>query len=108
MNPLKRVFFQRNLYPHTHTLNPQNSYSPFPHPHPHSNPHPFAQVVELVDTQDLKSCAHRERAGSSPAPGTLSNVKCEVRSAKNSRFTFYLYTFHWPFKFTHLNRSCNG
>ena len=34
----------------------------------------FARVVELVDTQDLKSCAHCERAGSSHAPGT-SRVK---------------------------------
>lgn len=31
-----------------------------------------AQVVELVDTQDLKSCGHCGRAGSSPAPGTKS------------------------------------
>ncbi len=29
-----------------------------------------ALVVELVDTQDLKSCDHRGRAGSSPARGT--------------------------------------
>lgn len=29
-----------------------------------------ARVVELVDTQDLKSCGHCARAGSSPAPGT--------------------------------------
>jgi len=29
-----------------------------------------AQVVELVDTQDLKSCEHCARAGSIPAPGT--------------------------------------
>jgi hypothetical protein len=29
-----------------------------------------AQVVELVDTQDLKSCVHCERIGSSPIPGT--------------------------------------
>ncbi len=32
----------------------------------------FARVVELVDTQDLKSCGHSGRAGSSPAPGTES------------------------------------
>jgi hypothetical protein len=31
----------------------------------------FARVVELVDTQDLKSCSRRGCAGSSPAPGTL-------------------------------------
>ena len=30
----------------------------------------FARVVELVDTQDLKSCDHCDRAGSIPAPGT--------------------------------------
>ena len=30
----------------------------------------FARVVELVDTQDLKSCDHCGRAGSIPAPGT--------------------------------------
>ena len=29
-----------------------------------------ARMVELVDTQDLKSCGHRGCAGSSPAPGT--------------------------------------
>ena len=28
-------------------------------------------MVELVDTQDLKSCGHCDRAGSTPAPGTL-------------------------------------
>ena len=33
----------------------------------------FAQVVELVDTQDLKSCDHCGRAGSSPARGTTEN-----------------------------------
>jgi hypothetical protein len=27
-------------------------------------------MVELVDTQDLKSCDYCGRAGSSPAPGT--------------------------------------
>ena len=31
----------------------------------------FAQVVELVDTKDLKSFDHCGRAGSSPAPGTF-------------------------------------
>ncbi len=30
-----------------------------------------ALVVELVDTQDLKSCDHCGRAGSSPARGTI-------------------------------------
>ena len=28
-------------------------------------------MVELVDTQDLKSCGHCGCAGSSPAPGTF-------------------------------------
>ena len=32
----------------------------------------FARVVELVDTVDLKSIDHCDRAGSSPAPGTTS------------------------------------
>ena len=31
-------------------------------------------VVELVDTQDLKSCGHCARAGSSPARGTKASV----------------------------------
>ncbi len=31
----------------------------------------FARVVELVDTVDLKSIDHCDRAGSSPAPGTF-------------------------------------
>jgi len=31
-----------------------------------------ARMVELVDTQDLKSCDRRGRAGSSPALGTKS------------------------------------
>ena len=30
----------------------------------------FAWMVELVDTQDLKSCGHCVRAGSIPALGT--------------------------------------
>ena len=33
-----------------------------------------ALVVELVDTQDLKSCGHCGRAGSSPARGTKAEV----------------------------------
>ena len=32
-----------------------------------------ARMVELVDTQDLKSCGHCGRAGSTPAPGTIQN-----------------------------------
>ena len=30
----------------------------------------FAWVVELVDTPDLKSCGPKDRAGSTPVPGT--------------------------------------
>lgn len=33
-------------------------------------------MVELVDTQDLKSCGHCGRAGSIPAPGTKEKVVC--------------------------------
>ncbi len=33
---------------------------------------PLARVVKLVDTGDLKSPDHCDRAGSSPAPGTIS------------------------------------
>ena len=35
-----------------------------------------AQVVELVDTQDLKSCGHCGRSGSTPLPGTklITNI----------------------------------
>ena len=32
----------------------------------------FARMVESVDTQDLKSCGHCGRVGSSPTPGTLA------------------------------------
>ena len=32
---------------------------------------PYARVVKLVDTGDLKSPGHCGRAGSSPAPGTI-------------------------------------
>ena len=32
----------------------------------------YARVVELVDTGDLKSPDHCDRAGSSPAPGTTT------------------------------------
>ncbi len=33
---------------------------------------PAARVVKLVDTGDLKSPDHCDRAGSIPAPGTIS------------------------------------
>ena len=31
-------------------------------------------MVELVDTQDLKSCGRLGRVGSSPTPGTVTPV----------------------------------
>ena len=34
----------------------------------------LARVVKLVDTGDLKSPDHCDRAGSSPAPGTNNNT----------------------------------
>ena len=37
-----------------------------------------ALVVELVDTQDLKSCDRCGRAGSSPARGTFIGVPTQV------------------------------
>ncbi len=43
-----------------------------------------AQVVELVDTQDLKSCGHCGRSGSTPLPGTK-------RVEKSTRFFITLY-----------------
>ena len=50
----------RGFFFHTHT-----------HTQTHTQTHTlFALVVELVDTQDLKSCDHCGRAGSSPARGT--------------------------------------
>ena len=47
-----------------------------------------AQVVELVDTQDLKSCDHCDRSGSTPLPGT------EVRMSAKSESEPYEF---WPF-----------
>ena len=38
-------------------------------------------MVELVDTQDLKSCGHCGRAGSSPAPGTTLTHKANRPAA---------------------------
>ena len=40
-----------------------------------------ARMVELVDTQDLKSCGHCGRAGSIPAPGTEALLNKKLRSA---------------------------
>ena len=49
----------------------------------------WARMVELVDTQDLKSCGHCGRAGSIPAPGTtLSYFKMiDLRSDTVTRPT---------------------
>ena len=43
-----------------------------------------ALVVELVDTQDLKSCDHCDRAGSSPARGT--NFKSQLQNPLSNLF----------------------
>ena len=40
----------------------------------------LAQVVELVDTQDLKSCGHCVRIGSIPIPGTKFRASKESES----------------------------
>ena len=37
-------------------------------------------MVELVDTQDLKSCGHCGCAGSSPAPGTQRHKRSKLTS----------------------------
>jgi hypothetical protein len=41
--------------------------------------------VKLVDTGDLKSPAHCERAGSSPAPGTTQVIVFYKTNLKNRR-----------------------
>jgi hypothetical protein len=57
----KRFFFSRRI------LTPESKLTFFYN----------ARMVELVDTQDLKSCVHCGRAGSSPAPGTsLKRALC--------------------------------
>ena len=64
-------------------------------------------MVELVDTQDLKSCGHCGRGGSIPPPGTSSNAKCKVRNVNNFTFcilhlglrSWYLTTYRL-FRFT--------
>ena len=43
-----------------------------------------ALVVELVDTQDLKSCDHCGRAGSSPARGTKLTPRCTNKRGSSS------------------------
>ena len=44
-------------------------------------------MVELVDTQDLKSCDHCGRAGSTPASGT--------HKAEDSVFGFFYWVKHF-------------
>ena len=56
-----------------------------------------ARVVELVDTQDLKSCDHCGRAGSSPAPGTISERKSE-RERGFSLWNYLILTLILPLK----------
>lgn len=47
----------------------------------------FAAMVELVDTLDSKSGVHYERAGSSPARGTIIN---SLQDLSLKRQVFYL------------------
>ena len=54
----------------------------------------YARVVELVDTQDLKSCGHYGRAGSSPAPGTTSRRQFSVKYLRRCTKITYLYIIH--------------
>jgi hypothetical protein len=42
-----------------------------------------AQVVELVDTQDLKSCGLNSRIGSTPIPGTIYSKPSAFIGGKN-------------------------
>ena len=41
---------------------------------------PLAQVVKLVDTRDLKSLGLNIRAGSTPAPGTILQIKSRSKN----------------------------
>ena len=55
-------------------------------------------MVELVDTQDLKSCGHCGRAGSSPAPGTTFTYTANrpaVLSIATGRFFIFATPFDW-------------
>lgn len=53
-----------------------------------------AQMVELVDTRDLKSLDHCGRTGSSPVPGTkvkrLADTTLQVFFIKNAEFAIIL------------------
>ena len=66
-----------------------------------------ARVVELVDTQDLKSCDHCDRAGSTPAPGTkalqtlqgfciLKYVICCICISKSNKELYLCWTYFRP------------
>ena len=55
------------------------------------NRKPNALVVESVDTQDLKSCDHCGRAGSSPARGTNQSEKQSESKVWNSDFFLRLF-----------------
>ncbi len=50
-----------------------------------------ALVVESVDTQDLKSCDHCGRAGSSPARGTNQSEELSKSEVLNSDFFLCLF-----------------
>jgi len=43
--------------------------------------------VESVDTQDLKSCGHCGRVGSSPTPGSLA-INRKIKSLKKFKDFF--------------------
>jgi hypothetical protein len=45
----------------------------------------YAQMVELVDTQDLKSCDLKSRAGSIPALSTIKTVSNESANNTNAK-----------------------
>jgi hypothetical protein len=45
----------------------------------------YAQMVELVDTQDLKSCDLKSRAGSIPALSTIKTVSNEIANNANAK-----------------------
>ena len=50
---------------------------------------PLARVVKLVDTGDLKSPDHCDRAGSSPAPGTTRVMTpCRLGSGEGGRLRY--------------------
>ena len=47
-------------------------------------PRKGAQMVELVDTRDLKSLDHNGRTGSSPVPGTRRRGKVTARNIQQN------------------------